>query len=247
MLLVLVVEIDPIVVSGVAGRCQRRYRGCRSGFAEGGVGARRAIGQRRQQRLQMRRQVRLVQQDQAVGSGHGGIDHAQALVRPVAAKQQSRAVHGERAQQDGRSRWIGRRPRGEAAAQPDHFEGRPTGRGRQRTEALGDARDDLPILPHDVLRIGVGERTGDPLGMLGRGVHQQAPVDHPPDADRRRALRRGPVRLRCQPPHRDVQTGGLAQARRNADLRGPLFGRGDLFGQPPLPGKGVASLARHRI
>ena len=192
----------------------------------------------------MRRQMRLVQQDQAVGSGHGGIDHTQALVRPVAAKQQSRAVHGQRAQQDGRPRRIGRRPRCDSAAQPDHFEGRPARLGGQRTQALSDAGDDLPIPANNLRRIGVAQRIGDPLGMLGGRIHQQAPVDHPPDAGRRRALRRCPVRLRRQPPHRDVQTGRLAQPRRNADLGGPLFGRGDPFGQPPLPGKGVAPIER---
>ena len=40
--LVLVVEVEPLGATAVAGRRQRRYPGTRSSFAEGGVGARRA-------------------------------------------------------------------------------------------------------------------------------------------------------------------------------------------------------------
>ena len=83
---VFVVETERSPVGIIAGCRERHQASSRSGLAEDGLCPGRAIGKCGEQRPQMWRQMRFIQQDQAVGSGHGGIDRTQC--RSVAAKQQ---------------------------------------------------------------------------------------------------------------------------------------------------------------
>ena len=182
--------------------------------------------------------MRLVQEDEAVDPRHGGVDRAHARSRSVAAEQEPRAVHRQRAQDHRRLRRVRGRPRRDSSAQPNHIERRRGRIGGEGAEALGDCGDHLACVRCTVDRAGIRERPRKPVGVVRGGVHQQAPVDDPPDTGWRRSVRRLPIRLRREPPHRDIQARGLAQSGRNADLRRPLVRFGHLLGQPLLPREG---------
>ena len=238
--LVVVIEIHGMPL--VAGRRQCHDRGSRTGVRKDGLRTGCAIRERRKQRAQMRRQMRLVQQDQTVGAGHGGVYRAQLPGRSVTPKQQPGSVHGERAQHHRRLRWIGRRARRDSSAELDHFQRLGVRVRGERTQSGGDRRHVLRLLASQSLLPRVAERTSDLFGMLAGRIDQQPPVDDPPDAGGRGAFRGFEVRLRCEPPDGDVEAGGLAQTRGNAD-RGPFAAAGQPVGQFRLPGKRVATAA----
>ena len=192
----------------------------------------------------MPRQVRLVQDNQAVDSGHGGIDRTHRPSGAVAAKQQPGSVHGEGRQHDCGAGGIGRTASRDSPAKPDHLQ-RVSGRiGRQRAQSISDGCYDLSSPAGDSLRQGIAERSAERFGMFAGRIDQQPPVDNPPDARRRRATCGCAVCLGSKPPDGDVETRRLPQARRYADLGGPHLVSCDLVCQTNLPGERTAPIDR---
>ena len=76
--------------------------------------------------------------------------------------------------------------------------------------------------------------------VFGGRVNEETPVDDPPNARRRATKRRHPVRLGRQPPHCDIEAGGLAETGRYADLLRPLLLFDDVVGKARLPRERVA-------
>ena len=130
----------------------------------------------------MPRKVRLVKQDQTVGAGHCGVDGRPT--GPVASEQQTGAVHRECAQDNGRPRGVRGRARGDAAPKADYVQRGRGGVDPQRTKPFGDAFDDMAPGGIQPRRFRVVKRTRDLPGVFGRRVHEEAPVDDPPDACR---------------------------------------------------------------
>ena len=188
--------------------------------------------------------MRLVQDDEAVGSGHGGIDRTHRPRRSIAAKEQPRPVHGKGGQHHRRPGRVRRPARCDAAAKPDHFQ-RVSGRiGRQRAQAVSDRCHDLGRPANESLRRGIAERFADRFGVCAGRIDQQTPVDDPPDTGRRGSVCRRTVCLRRKPPDGNVQTSGLAKAGRHADFDRPFLGISDLRRQTRLPGERIAPVDR---
>ena len=64
--------------------------------------------------------VRLVEQNQAVDAGHGGVDGPP--IGPIAAEQQTGPVHRQRAQDDGWPSGVRGGTRSDAAPEADHVQ-----------------------------------------------------------------------------------------------------------------------------
>ena len=83
---VLLIEVEPLD-GGVARRGQRGDARPRAGRPEQGLRAGRAFGERAHQRSQVWGEMRLVEEDEAVGSGHRGVDRAKRPRRSIPPEQ----------------------------------------------------------------------------------------------------------------------------------------------------------------
>ena len=139
--LIVVIQIEPLTLGSIPGRRQRDDRWPRAICTEQ-VPRRGIAGSKgRNQRSQVLREMRLVQQHQAIGAGHRGV-----YGRPtgsIASEQQAGSIHRKRAQDDRRPRWVGRCTRGNAAPEADHIQRRRSGIDPQRTKSLGNALDNV--------------------------------------------------------------------------------------------------------
>ena len=122
-------------------------------------------------------QMRLVQEDQAVGPEQAGMDGLHAVRHPVSAKQQPRADLIDGGAKDRRLRRRARPivlQRRSAAKPPDDQRRRAV--ARQSAQPVGDFPDDLTALHLHVGARGAAKRLGNLPGSTERIVHHEAPV-----------------------------------------------------------------------
>ena len=122
---VVVVQIEPFALRGISCRGQRNDRRLRAIRTKKPSRFRMAVGESGDQRPQVPREVRFVEQNQTVDAGHGGVDGPP--IRPIASEQQTGAVHRQCAKDDRRPCGVRGGTRGDAAPKADHVQRRRIG------------------------------------------------------------------------------------------------------------------------